>query len=76
MAWRRPGDKLLSEPMMVSSHIYSSLGGDELNLYLIYQNAFYSIMWLNIAVTVATLHGHEIKTMNLNNVGKINPKHM
>ena len=33
MAWRRPGDKPLSEPMMVSlpTHIYASLGLNELN---------------------------------------------
>ena len=32
MAWRRPGDKPLSEPMMVSllTHIYASLGLNEL----------------------------------------------
>ena len=32
MAWRRPGDKPLSKPMMVSllTHIYASLGPNEL----------------------------------------------
>ena len=34
MAWRRPGDKLLSEPRMVSlpTHIYTSLGLNQLTL--------------------------------------------
>ena len=31
MAWRRPGDKPLSEPMMVFRRIYASLGLNELN---------------------------------------------
>ena len=32
MAWRRPGDKPLSEPMMISltTYIYASLGLNEL----------------------------------------------
>ena len=30
MAWRRPGDKPLSEPMMVNWHIYASLCLSEL----------------------------------------------
>ena len=32
MAWRRSGDKPLSEPMMVYWHIYASLGLNELNI--------------------------------------------
>ena len=31
MAWRRPGDKPLSEAMMVYWRIYASLGLNELN---------------------------------------------
>ena len=31
MAWRRPGDKPLSEPMMFGLHIYASLGLNELD---------------------------------------------
>ena len=32
MVWRRPGNKLLSEPMMISlQRIYASLGLNELN---------------------------------------------
>ena len=33
MAWRRPGDKPLSEPVMVSllTHVYASLGLNELD---------------------------------------------
>ena len=30
MAWRRPGDKPLFEPMMIYWHIYESLGLNEL----------------------------------------------
>ena len=33
MAWRRPGDKPLSEPMLVSWRIYASLGLNELSLF-------------------------------------------
>ena len=33
MAWRRPGDKPLSEPMMVLRRIYASLGLNELNRF-------------------------------------------
>ena len=30
MAWRRPGDKPLSEPMMIYRRIYASLGLNDL----------------------------------------------
>ena len=37
MAWRRPGDKPLSQPMMFSllMHIYASLGFKELKITLV-----------------------------------------
>ena len=43
MAWRRPGDKPLSEPMMVilSTHIYASLGLNELTEQELKSGAFY-----------------------------------
>ena len=43
MAWRRPGDKPLSEPMIVDIHIYASLGINELTVNVTHKVYSYTI---------------------------------
>ena len=48
MAWRRPGDKPLSEPMLVFvlTHVYASLGLNELIIWFIWLLTGRSVDWL------------------------------
>ena len=44
MAWRRIGDKPLSEPMLTRlTDIYAALGVDELKYYVPYQSGYTSL---------------------------------
>ena len=49
MAWCRPGDKPLSEPMMVSllTHIYASLGLNELITYIVARIIPVNVIWFH-----------------------------
>ena len=59
MARRRPGDKPLSEPMMVSLPTYASLGPNELTLASVILDSFQE----------AYIHMHFVSALtNLNNV--------
>ena len=59
MAWRRTGDKPLSEPMIVYWRIYASLGLNELKrmtvLYEIMQNA--NLIIIQIYINVHAVNG-------------------
>ena len=57
MAWCRPGDKPLSEPMMVRllTHLYASLGLNELTLY-IQQHWSYWTLLMMLSLQLKCIH--------------------
>ena len=64
MAWRRPGDKPLSEPMMVSllTHIYTSLGLNEL-IYVRGTNTYVFPLHLLLHAFLTSLKHYNVSSL-------------
>ena len=77
MAWRRPGDKPLSEPILVRllTHIYASLGLSDLNFVMLklfvidkILLAFYIISLLDLVLVIESFPGWRVRDDNACNV--------